>query len=493
MQIILLLTLLSSFLTLNQEYSPLPFTIEAEDCKGAEELITNITEKKIKGDFSGKGFIYLTFNTISFNFTIPEDNMYQITVKIAQILSENRLQTISINGIEYSYLVPYYDTWTDFDFGIHKFYKGVNNISFIPKYGFAYFDKITINKFIFPDLSKISNKLSDKKATKKTQKLMNYLVSIYGKKIISGQQEVFTEKNNKNYEKEFEYLYKITGKYPAIRGFDFLNYNPLYGWDDKTTERIINWVNKKNGIATASWHINIPKDFENYEIGNKVDLKSCTYVSQSNFKTENTIIKGTKENKYFNEAIKLLAEQLLKLQKENIPLIFRPLHGKGQFFWWGKNGAKTYIEIWKYLYKKLTIEYDIHNLIWVQNLYISSNDSLKWYSGDEWVDIIGYDKYNMEYKRHDGKINKPNLDAESEIFYNLVKMVNNKKMIAMTENDSIPSLNNLKFEKSGWLYFCSWYGEYILDKSINDPEDLKILYQSDYCVTLDELPILSVE
>ncbi len=46
-----------------------------------------------------------------------------------------------------------------------------------------------------------------------------------------------------------------------------MNYNPLYGWDDGTTERIIEWGNERNGIPTVCWHINLPTDFANYEIG----------------------------------------------------------------------------------------------------------------------------------------------------------------------------------------------------------------------------------
>ena len=58
----------------------------------------------------------------------------------------------------------------------------------------------------------------------------------------------------------------------------------------------------------------------------------------------------------------------------------------------------------------------------------------------------------------------------------------------MAENDSIPSYYNLVVEHSAWLYFCPWYGEYLMDKKNNDPDDLVELYQSDYCITLDELP-----
>ena len=55
----------------------------------------------------------------------------------------------------------------------------------------------------------------------------------------------------------------------------------------------------------------------------------------------------------------------------------------------------------------------------------------------------------MEHNRHDGKTSGPNLDAESNIFYGLVKIGENKKMVALAENDSIPSLHNLKVEKAG--------------------------------------------
>ena len=142
--------------------------------------------------------------------------------------------------------------------------------------------------------------------------------------------------------------------------------------------------------------------------------------------------------------------------------------------------AETYIKLWKYLFEKLTIEYDLHNLIWELNLYTYSSDSMKWYSGENYVDIIGYDKYNVEFKRHNGKTSGPNLDEESTIFYGLVKTGENKKMVALAENDSIPSLNNLKVEHAAWLYFNPWYGDFILSENNNAKSDVKEIYTSEY-------------
>lgn len=167
---------------------------------------------------------------------------------------------ISINGINFMYKIPYYDTWTDFDFGMNRLNKGTNIIKVKPVYGYAEYDSNTVKEAEFPDFSLVLTKLSDPKATEAVQKLQDYLGSVYGKKIISGQQEIYIGGNDGNYALEFDF--DLTGKYPAIRGFDFMKYNPLYGWDDQTTERVFELVKKRGGIVTAFWHINVSKDFE---------------------------------------------------------------------------------------------------------------------------------------------------------------------------------------------------------------------------------------
>jgi mannan endo-1,4-beta-mannosidase len=63
-------------------------------------------------------------------------------------------------------------------------------------------------------------------------------------------------------------------------------------------------------------------------------------------------------------------------------------------------------------------------------------------------------------------------------------------MVAMTENDSIPSLENLVSDKAAWLYFCPWYMNYLTSEQNNPVDNLVEVYKSDYCITLDELPDL---
>ncbi len=546
-------------------------THEVETMEGVDQIWTSIYENQIPG-YSGEGFAYLTSSPISFKIEVDEEAMYQIDVRAAQILDKGgRLQTISINGIDYTYNMPYLDKWTEVTFGVFRLKKGVNEIVLKPQYGYGAYDTITVQKAVLPEVTGDSVPC-DPDATPETKSLMKYLSSVYGKHILTGQQEIYggghgvqtnirydaqndqcidengkvytiiegdygeDDQGNKfpwhctdetgidyvyntqnhvygynDYDQECNYLYDLTGEYPAIRGFDLNCHNPGFAWEDGVSDRMIKWAKEKNGIVTISWHCTVPTSMDDFEIdeeGNitKIsnDWQKFTYSNKTDFVTANVMVEGTKENVFYNEAIKLAAAELQKLQDAGVPVILRPLHeaegnpgqnadGSGSWFWWGKEGAETYKQLWKYLYDKLTNEYGLHNLIWEQNLYAWSDESALWYAGDEYVDIVGFDKYNTQYNRHDGNTTGPNEDAESKIFWSLVDYVDNKKMVSMPENDSIPSIDNMVIEQAKWLYFCTWYDEtsspkFISGEEYQNPETVKNIYQSEYAITLSELP-----
>ena len=66
-------------------------------------------------------------------------------------------------------------------------------------------------------------------------------------------------------------------------------------------------------------------------------------------------------------------------------------------------------------------------------------------------------------------------------------------MVAMAENDSIPSIDNLVIEHAAWLYFSPWYGDFIMSENNNSKSHLKELYNNEYCITLEDLPFLKNE
>lgn len=347
---------------------------------------------------------------------------------------------------------------------------GENELEIVSSWGWTQFDYLTLTEPNYPELSATSD-LADKNATPETQSLMNYLASVYGEHIISGQQEIYNGGPH-DFEYEFNYIKDTTGKSPAIRGFDFMNEaNPLYGSEDGTTDRMISWAKDKNGIVTASWHITVPKKFSSYNVGDKVDWSNATYgvwedsaktIPATDFDTAKVLEEGSKENEYYKLCLKLLAENLQKLQNANVPIILRPLHEaeggggeNGSWFWWGKSGSAVYKDLWKLTYKTLTEDYGLHNIIWEWNSY-TFDTSTNWYPGDEYVDLVAYDKYNCTYST-DPPVLVHNDSAIGGTFYSLVEQYGGKKMVAMAENDSIPTLENLQMEKAGWLYFCPWY------------------------------------
>lgn len=493
------------------ETAKLVFSSECEDLELADgaTVATKVYNDEYPG-FTGDGFVWVASSgTMSFTVDAPETGMYRLVTKSIMYLGndgeirEGKVNVERADGTKWEKTVkiPHTDDWSEFSFGDVKLTKGENKITFGGGWGYCLYDSVTLTQTPPPDYSLATDTLIDSKATDETKALMKYLKSVYGSHIISGQQEIYGGGNDGDSELEFNYIKDKTGKLPAIRGFDFMNYNPLYGWEDGTTERAIEWAKEKNGIVTASWHINVPIDFENYELGDAVDWKQCTYKnyqeSKSTFNTANVLVEDSKERAYFEEAMKDLAEQLLKLQDAGVPIIFRPLHeaqgnegnyGDGtSWFWWGDRGSDVYKEIWKLLYNTLTETYGLHNIIWEFNSYNYSN-SPTWYPGDEYVDIVAYDKYNVQNNRDDGLSSGPNLSAISSIYNYLVELTGGKKMVAMAENDTIPALDNLTVENAGWLYFCPWYGEHLMSDTYQDVDNLKEIYTSDYCITLDELP-----
>lgn len=478
------------------------FQAEAEDCTllSGGSVATSVYGTEYPG-YSGEGFVWATNSGgVSFDVTLEEGAMYSFSTRCWMYLGnvgETRLQTLAIDGVTVSeQYIPNEGDWIDYDFGFFYLEAGEHTIELgaSGSWGFILYDTVTFDYADMPELD-VPATTCDPDATAETKALMAYMTEQYGNYIISGQQEIHGGGNNGDSELEFEYIYDNTGKYPAIRGFDMMNYNPLYGWEDGTTGRIIQWVAQRGGIATVCWHINVPIDFDNYEVGDTVDWQECTYKnyqdSNSTFNTANVLIEGTKERAYFDEAMRMLAEQLLILQEHDVPVILRPLHeaqgndgryGDGtSWFWWGDRGSEVYVELWKLLYTTLTEEYGVHNCIWEINLY-ELESSPDWYPGDEYVDMIAYDKY-------EGSPYTWGYDAATSVFLALVGYSNDTKMVALAENDTIPTVENMVKEGAWWSYFCPWYGSFITDGTTNPVDHLNSIYNSEYVITLDELPM----
>ena len=486
--------------------SAVRFTADAADAAKFEfedATVTGKTAVDSDASASGGSILYMKDDgVIEMEFEVASAGMYDLVI-YAHGVGGSKQQDLYVNDASQGSLsIPEGDTYQPIKSAV-KLNAGKNTLKIKSSWGWTMFDYFTVGSTVLPDIKASQTTPCDPLATKETQSLMAYLNGVYGKNIISGQQEIYSGGPH-GLETEFEYLKDTTGHYPAIRGFDYGNFCcPAYGSDDGSTKRIIDWVKEKNGIATASFHINVPNKMESYTIGDRIDWAQTSYNAKDNdFSPEKAYTKGTKEYDYYRQSLETLAAEFKKLEAEGVPVIWRPLHEAeggggetGSWFWWGKEGSAVYKELWKYTYTTLTEDFDCHNLIWEWNSY-NFDTSANWYPGDDYVDIIGYDKYScVKYlAENNGQASYVHDDGSySSTFYSIMEKYDSKKMVSMAENDSFSTVGNLTEDKAGWLYFCTWYDgggktDFLSDPIFNTKEDTIEMYQSDYCITLDELP-----
>jgi mannan endo-1,4-beta-mannosidase len=457
---------------------------------GASDVKTeDFPEDTDLSGYSGKGFAYLDQKgtALSIEADVPEDGLYEMTICYCEPSDpRKKVQYLNVNGVNQGELTcPYTNKFAETSGGVVNLKKGKNTIEIKAYWGYTFFDYLTLRP-ASEKLKKLSptRELSNPKASETAKRLYSYLCDVYGKQEYCGDHnynlwnspDVFIKDN----EAEFEYILEKTGRQPAIRGIDFLAYNSSSEWRDHAPERVIEWVNKYHGIATVSWHWNVPCEEGSSDIAFYVESANPKFTT---FSITKALEEGTWENKVIMADIELIAGELKKLKDADVPVLWRPLHeAEGAWFWWGAEGAEPCKKLYRLLYDKLTNEYGLDNLIWIWT-GSTSPEAADWYPGDDVVDIIGCDKYNCM----DGL---PNLSSISSTFYSLVQSTDGQKMVTMSENDSIPSLENLVNDKAAWLYFCPWYMNYLTSEQNNPVDNLIEVYNSDYCITLDELPDL---
>ncbi len=444
--------------------------------------------------------------TITMDVTVDAAGSYDL-VFYAYGEGGSKQQNVSVNGTSVGVLsIPKGSDYVACEMAAVSLKAGKNTITIEKSWGWTHFDKLVIEQTVLPDIVAYDIVCSDPEIIPEAQSLMNYMASVYGEHIISGQQEIYNYGPH-DFEYEFDYIENLTGELPAIRAFDYLNEaNILYGSVDGTTDRMIDWVENKGGIITASWHITVPKDFTNFELGKTtIDWSQATYAPKdTDFDTSQILVEGSKEREYWMACLDKLAESIQKLEDRNIPLIFRPLHEAeggggetGSWFFWGQDGSAVYKELWRLTYDTLVKDYGLHNIIWEWNSYNFAT-SADWYPGDDYVDIIGYDKYSCTDWSTGSPVLHHNDSSYASTFYGIMEKYGSNKMVAMAENDSFSTLENITNDKAGWLYFCTWYDggtdsygnsvDFLSDPIFNTAEDTKNMYQSEYCITLDELP-----
>jgi mannan endo-1,4-beta-mannosidase len=306
----------------------------------------------------------------------------------------------------------------------------------------------------------INNSLVTPNPTKEAISLYQFLKNNYGKKILSGVMTL-------NSFDETTWLKNNTGKEPAIIGLDFMHCNRNYNWyDNEQPIKDAKTYWERNGIPVLVWHWRDPsRKTEEF------------YTAKTSFDVSRVNDPSSDEYKAMISDIDFVSGLLKKLQADNVPVIWRPLHeAAGGWFWWGAKGAASCKKLYQLMYDRMVNYHGLRNLIWVWTREPNDND---WYPGDAFVDIVGRDIYKQG-------------DHTSQIaeWTSMHALYGSKKMVTLSEVGSIPDEANLVTDKAAWSWFMPWYGDYTRN-SINNSLDLwKKMFASDYVITLDEMPSL---
>ncbi len=282
--------------------------------------------------------------------------------------------------------------------------------------------------------------------------VFRYLKDITGEKILSGQMWVPWGID------ELDYIENITGKSPAIRGIDFIHEK-----DNKMeVQNAIDWWNA-GGIPTIMWHWGAPSTGDGYENSKEsIDIQKC-------------FIQGTAENTAFREELRMKANHLEVLRNANVPVLWRPFHEfNGDWFWWSKQGPEMFKKLWIEMFNYFVNERKLNNLIWI--LCYTDNPDIKWYPGDEYVDMIAADSYTKDS------------DPQVKMFGKIRDITgDNLSPVAYHECGMIPDPEECFKTGAMWSWWMLWHTTFL---SQMDHDYLRKVYNHELVITLDEIPDL---
>ncbi len=312
----------------------------------------------------------------------------------------------------------------------------------------------------------------NKNAQDCVKNVMKYLSDITYEKVITGQH------TQSMAQEELRYIEEVTGKQPALLGFELLSYSPNINYTDTdeecmtevsenygTLKRAWEWAEKK-GLITFTWHWFSP-------LGGR---SKSFFTCNTDFDASKAVIEGTPENTALISDMDMMAGLLRPFCDKQIPILWRPFHeGEGDWFWWGAKGKDTLKKLWRIMYERYTNVHKLNNLIWVWNSPLPEA-----YPGDDVVDIISRDMYPPAHEHN----------SRSEMYNGLIKITEQPKIVLIGETGTIPSAEAIVKEKIGWASYMTWSHEFCIGEEYTTKEALKKMYDSPYAVTKEALPEL---
>ena len=182
----------------------------------------------------------------------------------------------------------------------------------------------------------------------------------------------------------------VTGKYPALVGFDLggIELGDAQNLDgvpfDLMRRAVLKHI-ERGGMVTFSWHPRNPLTG-----GDAWDISSDQVVK--------SVLTGGEKHAEFMVWLQRAADFVESLG--DVAVIFRPWHENvGSWFWWGGRlcSAREYQELYRMTWLYFVKERGLTNLLWCYspNGNCTPQEYMDRYPGDEFVDMVGVDTYEF--------------------------------------------------------------------------------------------------
>lgn len=239
----------------------------------------------------------------------------------------------------------------------------------------------------------------DPSATNSARELLGWLSSLperEERRVIAGQYITRNAHNSNLYDAaqawEIYYhgIYRLSGEYPGLIGFDFSGRNvdgagTDYGPSDTNWSAYAIQHHEQGGLLRLMWHASNPWTLET----------SWSSIPQD-CQLEDLITPGNEAYVRWNSWLAEMADQLAKYAEQDIPVIWGPLHEmNGRWFWWGTGEADQFRKVWLHMFRYFTDTRGLHNLLWMYcpDAKACLQRAIEQYPGNNYVDIIAPDLY----------------------------------------------------------------------------------------------------
>ncbi|MBR1765270.1 MAG: beta-mannosidase [Ruminococcus sp.] len=313
---------------------------------------------------------------------------------------------------------------------------------------------------------------ADQNALPCVKRVMEYLSKISYSKVLTGQHTQTMA------QEELWHIKSVTGKEPALLGFELLSYSPNINYLDTdeecmdevqanygTLKRAWEWAERR-GLITFTWHWFSP-------LGGR---SKSFFTRNTDFDAAKAVIDGTPENRALLSDLDYMAGLLRPFCDRGVPILWRPFHeGEGDWFWWSAKGPEVLKKLWRLMFERFTGAHGLHNLIWVWNSPAPAT-----YPGDDVVDVISRDMYPEAHSH----------TACEDMYRELCRLTPAPKLTLIGETGTLPDVDEIVRRGVGWVSYMTWSKGFCLTEDHTSFEYMKRLYDSPCSVTKEELPEL---